>query len=76
MQYEVRKSGGPTCDACGATELIKTARSSDELVHDITATIGSLQPSRWRIVARRRANHLARLHAETVEQLRKLTYLV
>jgi hypothetical protein len=76
MRYEVRKSGGAVCQTCGATDLVVTAHTAEDLVHDVTETMAAIQPARWRLLARRRATHLSRIHAEAVERLRKLTYLV
>lgn len=76
MRYEVRKTGGPACPSCGATELVLDARNATELTADVAAYLEGLTPPWWRPFARRRLKQLAALHAEAAERLRKHTYLV
>lgn len=37
MKIEVRKSGGPVCEHCGATELVVSPRSNEALEADLVA---------------------------------------
>lgn len=73
MRYEIRKTGGSTCPTCGATELVSTARTGDELYADIHEIVAAVTPPWWRPFARRAAKRLHRLHLEAVEQLQHLT---
>lgn len=73
MRLEVRKSGGPVCEKCGATELIVTGTNLT-LEKDLLAVFQAEVP-RWRFRKRR---WYKQLHAEVERatgELRDLTRL-
>lgn len=52
------------------------AVTGDELMRYVRLSLEAITPPRWRLVARRRASHLLRLHEESIEHVQRLTHLV
>lgn len=52
MRLELRSSGGDTCPECGATALLFTPTSNENLERELTALFAD-EPPRWRFLRRR-----------------------